>query len=111
MSVSGALEKPQISFYPATDVNWGDKVEITCTIVTEISGGTFILKKIPGSFKMEKFSQNEAATFTFAAVDFDNKGTYFCEYQKKLLNQVIFYPQGNTAELSVTGQQFSPLSF
>ncbi|KAK9531642.1 hypothetical protein VZT92_011053 [Zoarces viviparus] len=35
-------------------------------------------------------------------VDFSKTGSYFCEYQKKLPNQVIYYPQGNTADLSVT---------
>ncbi|XP_026174460.1 scavenger receptor cysteine-rich type 1 protein M130-like [Mastacembelus armatus] len=97
----GALQKPQISFSPATEVNWGDRVEITCTIVTEHSGGTFILKKTQGSFKMEKFSEHEAVTFVFPKVDFNQKGSYFCEYQKKIPNQVIYYPQGNIADLSV----------
>lgn len=53
---------------------------------------------------MEKYSEHEAATFTFPTVDFDQKGSYFCEYQKKLPNQVIYYPQGNTADLSVVGK-------
>lgn len=52
---------------------------------------------------MEKYSENDAATFAFPKVDFNQKGSYFCEYQKKLPNQVIFYPQGNVADLSVTG--------
>ncbi|XP_038582841.1 scavenger receptor cysteine-rich type 1 protein M130-like [Micropterus salmoides] len=98
----GALEKPQITFSPSPEVNWGDRVEITCTVVSEHLGGTFILKKTQGSFQMERFSDHEATTFTFPAVDFNQKGSYFCEYQKKLANQVIYYPQGNTAELSVT---------
>ncbi|KAM9840841.1 uncharacterized protein ACBR49_016205 [Aulostomus maculatus] len=51
---------------------------------------------------MEKYSENEAATFIFPKIDFDQKGSYFCEYQKKLPHQVINYPQGNLAELSVT---------
>ncbi|XP_059212017.1 scavenger receptor cysteine-rich type 1 protein M130-like [Centropristis striata] len=98
----GALQKPQITLSPGPDVNWGEKVEITCTVVTEHLGGTFVLKRSQDSFKMEKYSENEAATFKFPAVDFGQRGSYFCEYQKKLPNQVIYYPQGNTAELSVT---------
>ncbi|XP_067337962.1 deleted in malignant brain tumors 1 protein-like isoform X2 [Channa argus] len=97
----GALQKPQISLSPGPEVNWGEKVEITCTIVTEHSGGTFVLKRTQDSFKMERFSEHEAATFGFTA-QFDHKGSYFCEYQKKLANQIIYYPQGNVAELSVT---------
>ncbi|XP_022624421.1 deleted in malignant brain tumors 1 protein-like [Seriola dumerili] len=97
----GALQKPQISLSPSSEVNWGDRVEITCTIVTEHSGGTFVLKKTHESFKMEKFSEHEAVTFAFPSVDFNLKGSYFCEYHKKLPDQVIYYPQGEIAELSV----------
>ncbi|XP_034755884.1 deleted in malignant brain tumors 1 protein-like [Etheostoma cragini] len=98
----GALQKPQITLSPATEVNWGERVEITCRVDTEHLGGTFILKKTQGSFKMEKFSENEAATFILPTADFSQSGSYFCEYQKKLANQVINYPQGNTADLSVS---------
>ncbi|XP_054872022.1 deleted in malignant brain tumors 1 protein-like [Amphiprion ocellaris] len=98
----GALAKPQIALYPAPEVNWGDKVEITCTVVTEQLGGTFVLKKLQDSFQMEKFSDHDTATFTFPAADFSQRGSYFCEYQKKLPTQVIYYPQGNTVDLSVT---------
>ncbi|KAG7509550.1 hypothetical protein JOB18_047524 [Solea senegalensis] len=104
----GALQKPQITFSPSAEVSWGDRVEITCSVVTEISGGTFILKKTPGSFKMEKFSENEAATFAFPSVDFNHKGSYYCEYQKKLPEQEIYYPQGNTADLSVIVKMETP---
>ena len=58
---------------------------------------------------MEKYSQHEAATFVFPSVDFSQKGSYYCEYQKKLPNQVIYYPQGNVAEVFVTGQSFCAL--
>ncbi|KAI3363757.1 hypothetical protein L3Q82_001371 [Scortum barcoo] len=98
----GALDKPQITLSPGPQVNWGERVEITCTVVTEHVGGTFVLKKTESSFKMEKYSDNDAVTFTFPSVDFSQKGLYFCEYQKKLPHQVIYYPQGNTAELSIT---------
>ncbi|KAK2856304.1 hypothetical protein Q5P01_005039 [Channa striata] len=97
----GGLNKPQISLSPGPEVNWGDKVEITCTIVTEHTGGTFFLKKTQDSFKMERFSEHEAAIFSLT-VDFHHMGSYFCEYQKRLVNQIINYPQGNTAELIVT---------
>ncbi|XP_075939995.1 scavenger receptor cysteine-rich type 1 protein M130-like [Anarhichas minor] len=99
---SGSLQKPQITLSPAPEVNWGDRVEITCTLVTEHLGGKFVLKRSQDSFKMERYSENEAATFTFPTVDFSKTGSYFCEYQKKLPNQLIYYPQGNTADLSVT---------
>ncbi|XP_041831255.1 deleted in malignant brain tumors 1 protein-like [Melanotaenia boesemani] len=97
----GALQKPQITISPAAEVNWGQKVEITCTVVTEHMGGTFVLKNTQGSFTKEKFSEHEAATFVFPSADFSLKGTYFCEYHKKLPDQVIYYPQGNTADLAI----------
>ncbi|XP_056872005.1 scavenger receptor cysteine-rich type 1 protein M130-like [Takifugu flavidus] len=97
----GGLVKPQITLAPAPEVNWGEKVEITCTIVSEHLGGTFILRRTQDSFKMEKYSENEAATFVFPVVDFSQKGSYFCEYQKKVSSQIIYYPLGNTADLTV----------
>ncbi|XP_055362539.1 neutrophil immunoglobulin-like receptor 1 [Betta splendens] len=54
------------------------------------------------STKLEMFSEHEAATFIFSKVNFNHTGSYFCEYHKKQLNQVISYPQGNTVDLSVT---------
>lgn len=102
-SVSGALEKPQITISPHTDVNWGDRVEITCSVVTEHLGGTFVLKKAHSTFKMQKYSESEVATFILPKVEFSQRGSYFCEYQKKLSNQVVNYPQGNMADLNVEG--------
>lgn len=105
----GGLVKPQITLAPAPEVNWGEKVEITCTIVSEHLGGTFILRRTQDSFKMEKYSENEAATFVFPVVDFSQKGSYFCEYQKKVSSQVIYYPLGNTADLTVKGKYYLAL--
>lgn len=102
----GGLVKPQITLVPSPEVSWGDKVEITCAVMSEHLGGTFILKRTQDSFKLEKYSENEAATFVFPAVDFSQKGSYFCEYQKKVANQVINYPQGNVADLTVRGNKF-----
>lgn len=107
--VSGDLNKPQITLSPSPSVNWGEKVEITCTVATEHLGGTFVLKRNQGSFQMEKFSEHDAATFVFPKADFSLNGTYFCEYHKKLPNQqAIYYPQGNTAELSIIGKNKTP---
>ncbi|KAK5609545.1 hypothetical protein CRENBAI_005488 [Crenichthys baileyi] len=66
----GDLQKPQITLSPSTEVHWGEKVEITCTVATE-------------------------------HLDFFLNGSYFCEYHKKLPEQVIYYPQGNTVDLTV----------
>lgn len=104
LSASGGQQKPKITISPAAEVKWGDKVEITCTLVTERMGGRFLLKKTQGSFQMEKFSDQASATFVFPKVDFSQKGSYYCEYQKVLASEVIYYPQGNPADLSVVGQ-------
>ncbi|XP_028295115.1 deleted in malignant brain tumors 1 protein-like isoform X2 [Gouania willdenowi] len=98
----GDLSKPLITISPSPDVNWGDRVEITCTVMSEHMGGTFVLKTTQGTVKMEKFSDHEAAVFVLPSVQFNQRGSYFCEFQKKLPNQVINFPQGNTADLSVT---------
>uniref|UniRef100_A0A3Q4HXQ3 Soluble scavenger receptor cysteine-rich domain-containing protein SSC5D n=1 Tax=Neolamprologus brichardi TaxID=32507 RepID=A0A3Q4HXQ3_NEOBR len=97
----GGQQKPKITISPAAEVKWGDKVEITCTLVTERMGGRFLLKKTQGSFQMEKFSDHASATFVFPKVDLSQKGSYYCEYQKVLASEVIYYPQGNPADLSV----------
>lgn len=104
----GDLQKPQITLSPSAIVNWGEKVEITCTVATEHLGGTFVLKKTQGSFSKEKFSEHEAATFVFPQADFSLNGSYFCEYHKKLPEQIIYYPQGNTVDLSVSVQLEKP---
>ncbi|KAF6716083.1 Deleted in malignant brain tumors 1 protein [Oryzias melastigma] len=98
----GALQKPQIAIHPGPEVGWGEKVEITCTVESEHMGGTFFLKNTQGTFSKEKYSEHEAATFTFPSADFSLKGSYFCEYHKKLPDQIIYYPQGNPADISIT---------
>lgn len=98
----GAVRKPQLSLSPGPEVNWGERVEITCTVVTEQLGGTFMLSNSQGSLKMEKFSENEAATFILPKVDFNHKGSYFCEFKKKVQSHVINFPQSNIIDLSIT---------
>ncbi|CAL1586342.1 unnamed protein product [Knipowitschia caucasica] len=97
----GDLNKPQLSVSPGPEVSWGERVEITCTIVTEQLGGTFVLSNSQGTLKSEKFSESEAATFVFPKVNFTQKGSYFCEFKKKVLSQVISFPQSNIVDLTV----------
>lgn len=70
---------------------------------TEHLGGIFFLKKLDSTFKVQKATESESATFVFSPVDFSHKGSYFCEYEKKLPNQVINYPQGSVLELTIEG--------
>uniref|UniRef100_A0A673BAX1 Soluble scavenger receptor cysteine-rich domain-containing protein SSC5D n=1 Tax=Sphaeramia orbicularis TaxID=375764 RepID=A0A673BAX1_9TELE len=73
----GRLHKPRITLSPASEVNWGDRVEITCTIATAQSGGTFVLGKSQDSFQLERNAENGAATFLLPKVDFSQAGSYF----------------------------------
>nr|XP_057912674.1 deleted in malignant brain tumors 1 protein-like [Doryrhamphus excisus]XP_057912675.1 deleted in malignant brain tumors 1 protein-like [Doryrhamphus excisus] len=97
----GSLEKPQVTVSPSVEVNWGESLEFTCSVLTEHMGGTFFLKKAQGSFKIQKYSENEAATFMLPKVNFSHQGSYYCEYQKKLSNNLIYYPQGNPVEITI----------
>ncbi|XP_072298074.1 scavenger receptor cysteine-rich type 1 protein M130-like isoform X2 [Eucyclogobius newberryi] len=97
----GAILKPQLTLSPGPEANWGERVEFTCAVVTEQLGGTFVLRNSQGSLQIEKFSENEAATFVFPKVEFTQKGSYFCEFKKTVQNQVISFPQSNVVELSV----------
>ncbi|XP_055005198.1 deleted in malignant brain tumors 1 protein-like isoform X2 [Boleophthalmus pectinirostris] len=97
----GALSKPQLTLSTGPEVNWGDRVEFTCTVMTEQLGGTFVLSNSQGSLKMERFSEGEAAVFVFPKVNFTQKGSYFCEFKKKVQSQVFSFPQSNVVDLSV----------
>ncbi|XP_061560065.1 uncharacterized protein LOC133416834 [Phycodurus eques] len=105
----GALEKPQITVSPSAVVNWGDNVEFTCTILTEHIGGTFLLKRLQGSLKLHKYSESEGATFSMPRVNFSHQGSYFCEYQKKVEGNIIYYPQGDPMELIIKVSLEKPL--
>ncbi|XP_056150146.1 deleted in malignant brain tumors 1 protein-like [Lampris incognitus] len=97
----GTPPKPQIAMNPGPEVSFGDKMEISCTMMTEHLGGTFTLQKTSSSFKMERYSDNEATVFTIPKVDFSHQGSYHCSYRKRLATQTIAFPPGNSAELSV----------
>ncbi|KAM8826053.1 scavenger receptor cysteine-rich type 1 protein M130-like isoform 1-T2 [Synchiropus picturatus] len=99
----GGLQKPQISVSPGLEVNWGSTVDVTCTLSTEQLGGTFVLKKTqePTKEGLKKFSSNDFAVFTFSKVNFNHTGSYYCEFQKKLDQHVINYPQGSPVDLVV----------
>uniref|UniRef100_A0A1A8GLG1 Soluble scavenger receptor cysteine-rich domain-containing protein SSC5D n=1 Tax=Nothobranchius korthausae TaxID=1143690 RepID=A0A1A8GLG1_9TELE len=104
----GDLQKPIISLSPSSVVNWGEKVEITCSRSTNSTqlystlSGTFELKNIQGSMNMKTFSTQTDATFTFPKADFSLNGSYFCEFHTEVPEQgTIYYPRGNTADLSV----------
>ncbi|XP_076026959.1 scavenger receptor cysteine-rich domain-containing group B protein-like isoform X2 [Genypterus blacodes] len=104
----GGLPKPIITMSPAPEVNWGEKVEFTCNVVSEHLGGTFTLKNSEGTSKKEKYSDSESVTFIFPKVDFSHKGSYFCEYRKRLSDQNIVFPVSDPVELSVIVSMETP---
>ncbi|XP_076026960.1 scavenger receptor cysteine-rich type 1 protein M130-like [Genypterus blacodes] len=105
---SGSLVKPLITMSPAAEVNWGEKVEITCSVASERLGGTFTLKNSQGTFNNEKYSDGASANFVFSKLDFSHKGSYFCEYRKRISNRNVQYPVGDLLELSVTVSMETP---
>uniref|UniRef100_A0A7N6ATM3 Ig-like domain-containing protein n=1 Tax=Anabas testudineus TaxID=64144 RepID=A0A7N6ATM3_ANATE len=84
-----SLPKPSISMNPAGEVNWGQDVGITCSISTQLLGGTFILQKTSGSFRKTQTSSTNSATFNIPKVNFDNEGSYQCQYEKRTESQTF----------------------
>uniref|UniRef100_A0AAQ6IGH9 Ig-like domain-containing protein n=2 Tax=Anabas testudineus TaxID=64144 RepID=A0AAQ6IGH9_ANATE len=104
VSVTVTFPKPSISMNPASEVNWGQDVGITCSISTQLLGGTFILQKTSGSFRENQTSSTNSATFTISKVDFDKEGLYQCQYkyQKRSSIDEFSSPQSNSIRLSIT---------
>ncbi|XP_042248246.1 Fc receptor-like protein 5 [Thunnus maccoyii] len=95
------LPKPNISMNPASEVNWGQNVSITCSISTQLSGGTFILNNTSSSFRKNQTSSTNSTTFNIPNVNFDNEGSYQCQYETSISNQ-SFSSLSDSATLSVS---------
>uniref|UniRef100_A0AAQ6IRJ2 Ig-like domain-containing protein n=1 Tax=Anabas testudineus TaxID=64144 RepID=A0AAQ6IRJ2_ANATE len=103
LSVAAAsLPKPSISMNPAGEVNWGQDVGITCSISTQLLGGTFILQKTSGSFRENQTSSTNSATFNVHRVDFDKEGLYQCQYQTMISGLDFRSPLSNSVRLSIS---------
>ncbi|XP_069576854.1 uncharacterized protein [Brachyistius frenatus] len=89
LSITVNLPKPTISMNPAGEVTWGQDVSITCSISTQFSGGTFVLTKTSGSFRKTERSSSTSATFRIRNVDFDDDGSYRCQYEKSISSQTF----------------------
>nr|XP_046271676.1 leukocyte immunoglobulin-like receptor subfamily A member 2 isoform X1 [Scatophagus argus] len=100
LSVSVSLPKPRISMNPVGEVTWGQDLSITCSISTELLGGTFILTS--GSFRKTQTSSSNSVTFHILKVNFDNEGLYQCQYEKSSSSQSFSSPQSDSVRLSVT---------
>ncbi|KAF3699603.1 Immunoglobulin superfamily member 1 [Channa argus] len=99
---AGSVQKPRISMNPAGEVTWGQDVTITCSISTQVLGGTFILQKSSSSFTETQTSNANSASFNIRKVDFSKDGSYQCQYQKMGSSQTFSSPLSDSIRLSVT---------
>ncbi|XP_039681941.1 deleted in malignant brain tumors 1 protein-like [Perca fluviatilis] len=101
---SALLPKPNISMNPAAEVTWGQNVDITCSVSTQtqqILSPTFILKKASSSVGETQMSSTNSATFIMPKVNFDNEGSYQCQYKITVAGQ-DFTSSSDSVSLSVT---------
>ncbi|XP_049417212.1 scavenger receptor cysteine-rich type 1 protein M130-like isoform X4 [Epinephelus fuscoguttatus] len=101
LSVAVILPKPSVSMNPVGEVTWGQDVSITCSISTQHLGGTFILQQTSGSFRKTQTSSTNSATFNIVQVDFDNEGSYQCQYQTTVSSRDFSSPSSDSVRLSV----------
>ncbi|XP_038548054.1 leukocyte immunoglobulin-like receptor subfamily B member 3-like [Micropterus salmoides] len=102
LSVTVRLPKPSISMNPAGEVTWGQDVSITCLISTQHLGGTFLLMKTSSSFRKTQTSSTNSATFIIPKVNFDNEGSYQCQYETSVSSRDFSSPLSDSVRLSVT---------
>ncbi|KAM9346054.1 uncharacterized protein ABDE67_012667 [Symphorus nematophorus] len=102
LSVTASLPKPSISMNPASDITWGQTISITCSISIQDLGGTFILQKTSGSFRKTETSSTGSATFNIVKVNFDNEGSYQCQYQTQVSSRDFSSALSDSVRLSVT---------
>lgn len=92
---------------PVGEVTWGQKVDITCSISTQIQRilpGNFILTKNSSPFRQEQTPSTNFAAFSINDVDFDNEGLYQCQFQITVSGQDFSSPVSDSVKLSVTGK-------
>ncbi|XP_071330887.1 uncharacterized protein [Trachinotus anak] len=102
LSVTVSLPKPSISMNQVGEVSWGHDVSITCSISTQHSGGTFTLQQTSGSLRKTQTSSTNSATFSISQVNFDNEGSYQCQYQTRVSSRDFNSPLSDSVRLSVT---------
>ncbi|KAG7222076.1 hypothetical protein INR49_016743 [Caranx melampygus] len=65
-------------------------------------GGTFTLQQTSGSFRKTQPSSSNSATFNIRQVNFDNEGSYQCQYQTRVSSRDFTSPLSDSVRLSVT---------
>ncbi|KAI4901969.1 hypothetical protein NFI96_006071 [Prochilodus magdalenae] len=93
------LPAPRISIIPTKEVTWGEKVDITCSVETQFTGGSFTLIQSSGSFRETK--SGTSVTFRLPKVDFVHAGSYYCQYQTRVSSRDFSSPQSSSVQFSV----------
>ncbi|XP_029365020.1 uncharacterized protein LOC115047931 isoform X3 [Echeneis naucrates] len=102
LTVTVSLPKPSISMNPADEVSWGQDITFTCSVSTQHLGGTFTLQQTSGSLRKTQTSSSNSATFRILQVNFDNEGSYRCQYETRLSSRDFSSPLSDSVRLSVT---------
>ncbi|KAG9264057.1 deleted in malignant brain tumors 1 protein-like [Astyanax mexicanus] len=105
------LPTPRISLSTTNQVTWGERVDITCSVETQHTGGSFNLKTGSGSVIQTK--SGTSVTFSFPKVDFANAGSYYCQYQTRVSSREFSSPLSSSVDFTVIGKptHFSPCQF
>ncbi|KAI4887686.1 hypothetical protein NFI96_005895 [Prochilodus magdalenae] len=93
------LLTPRISICPTKEVTWGEKVDITCSVETQFTGGSFTLTQSSGSFRETK--SGTSVTFSLPNVDFVHEGSYYCQYQTRVSSRDFRSPQSSSVDVSI----------
>ncbi|KAI3359411.1 hypothetical protein L3Q82_002914 [Scortum barcoo] len=102
LSVTVSFPKPSISMNPHGEISWRQDVSITCSVSTQVLGGSFILEKTSGSFRKTQTSHTNSATFNIPEVDFDNEGLFWCQYTIRSPSQQFTSPLSESVSLFIT---------
>ncbi|XP_066498181.1 uncharacterized protein [Hoplias malabaricus] len=100
------LPTPHISLHSSREVTWGEKVDISCSVETQFTGGSFSLIKSSGSFRETK--SGTSVTFSLTKVDFVHEGSYYCQYQTRVSSQDFSSPQSSSVRFSVVANLLQP---
>ncbi|KAG9264038.1 deleted in malignant brain tumors 1 protein-like, partial [Astyanax mexicanus] len=100
------LPTPQISLSPTREISWGERVNITCSVETQFTGGSFTLTKSSGSFRETK--HGTSVTFSLPTVDFTHEGSYYCQYQTQTSGYNSSSPQSSSVDFLVVVNLLQP---
>ncbi|XP_066498178.1 uncharacterized protein [Hoplias malabaricus] len=99
------LPTPRISLHPSREVTWGEKVDISCSVETQFTGGSFSLINSSGSFRE---TSGTSVTFSLTKVDFAHEGSYYCQYQTRVSSRDFSSPQSSSVRFSVVVNLLQP---